>query len=47
MTQSFNHQFRPKLDLPDFDGTMHLEDFLDWLVLVERYFEGIEGPVEK
>ena len=31
-------RFNPKLDIPDFEDKMHLDDFLDWLSIVERVF---------
>ncbi|XP_031375447.1 uncharacterized protein LOC116189849 [Punica granatum] len=28
-----------KVDIPDFEGQMHPEDFIDWLAIVERVFD--------
>ena len=32
-------RFTPRLDIPKFEGRMHVDDFLDWLNTVERVFE--------
>lgn len=35
------------MDLADFHGGMHIEEFLDQLVDVENFFEYMEIPEEK
>ncbi|XP_020679468.2 uncharacterized protein LOC110097438 [Dendrobium catenatum] len=38
-----NHgEFRVKLDIPFFDGKLHIEDYLDWERAVETFFEYME-----
>ena len=32
-------RFNRKLDIQDFEGRMHLDDFLDWLSTVELVFD--------
>ncbi|XP_073260712.1 uncharacterized protein [Populus alba] len=39
--------FRMKMDLPSFNGQLEIEGFLDWLVVVERFFDYMEIPEDK
>jgi len=36
-----------KMDLPSFNGQLQIEEFLDWLVLVERFFNYMDIPKDK
>ncbi|XP_020682413.1 uncharacterized protein LOC110099561 [Dendrobium catenatum] len=40
-------EFRVKLDIPFFEGKLHIEDFLDWERAVETFFEYMEIEPEK
>ncbi|XP_011015163.1 PREDICTED: uncharacterized protein LOC105118819 [Populus euphratica] len=39
--------FRMKMDLPSFNGQLQIEGFLDWLAVVERFFDYMEIPEDK
>ena len=40
-------RFNLRLDIPEFEGRMHANDFLDWLNTVERVFEYCDPPEHK
>jgi len=39
--------FRMKMDLPSFNGQLQIEGFLDWLAIVERFFDYMGIPEDK
>ncbi|XP_020692921.1 uncharacterized protein LOC110107104 [Dendrobium catenatum] len=45
--QRQNGEFRIKLDIPFFDGRLHIEDYLDWEHAVEAFFDYMEIAPEK
>ena len=38
------HSFRVKIDLPCFNGHLHVENFLDWILEVENFFNYMQTP---
>ncbi|PKU85169.1 RNA-directed DNA polymerase [Dendrobium catenatum] len=40
-------EFRAKLDIPFFEGRIHIEDYLDWERSVETFFDYMDVPPEK
>ncbi|PKU87240.1 hypothetical protein MA16_Dca009388 [Dendrobium catenatum] len=44
---NYRSEFRVKLDIPFFDGKLHIEDYLDWERAVETFFEYMEIEPEK
>ena len=37
-------RFNQKFNIPEFDGRMDLDEFLDWLNMVEYVFEYYDSP---
>ena len=35
------------MDFPTFDGSLHIEDFLDWIRTIEQFFNCMEISEEK
>ncbi|KAK2394556.1 hypothetical protein QL285_056374 [Trifolium repens] len=42
-----HHDYRVKADIPLFHGTMGVEEFLDWQIDVDRFFDVMDVPESK
>lgn len=42
-----NNNYRMRMDLPSFNGQLNIEDFLDWLNEVKRFFDYMDIEEEK
>ncbi|KAH7853915.1 hypothetical protein Vadar_008022 [Vaccinium darrowii] len=42
-----SHDFRVKIDLPCFNGHLHVESFIDWLLKVENFFDYMQIPEDQ
>ena len=40
-------RFNPKIDIPEFDGRIDTDEFLDWLNMVYHVFEYYDPPEHK
>ena len=40
-------EFKLKVNIPNFNGVLDIEGFLDWLTKVDKFFEYIEFPDDK
>ncbi|XP_028556926.1 uncharacterized protein LOC110109044 [Dendrobium catenatum] len=45
--QHYPAEFKVRLDIPFFDGHLHIEDYLDWEKAVENFFEYMEVDPER
>ena len=45
--EEYGSKFNPKVEVPEFEGTPYVDDFLDWLNSVERIFEYYDVPKQK
>lgn len=45
--QQNSHDYRVKVDIPLFYSTIGVEDFLDWQISVDRFFEVMGIPEKK
>ena len=39
--------FKLKVDIPFFSGNLNIEDFIDWIVEIDKFFDYIEVSEEK
>ena len=39
--------FRLKVDIPFFSGNLNIEDFIDWITNIDKFFDYMEVPKEK
>lgn len=32
-------EFKLKMDIPSFNGALHIEEFIEWMIEIERFFD--------
>lgn len=37
-------EFRTKVDIPSFSGSLNIKEFIDWIGEINRFFEHMEIP---
>ncbi|KAL3532845.1 hypothetical protein ACH5RR_006366 [Cinchona calisaya] len=45
--RNYHQDYGVKVDIPDFEGQLNLEDFIDWLTAIERVFNHKNIPKYK
>ena len=43
----WQNKYNPRFDIPEFEGKINVDDFIDWLNIVERIFDFHEPPEQK
>ena len=42
-----DYEYQLKMEFPTFNGQLHIEEFLDWLNEIERFFDYMKIPDDK
>lgn len=43
----WKRDYKLKMDIPPFNGTLHIEEFIEWMAEVDRFFDYVNIPEDQ